>query len=634
MKWNKILLFVASMYCLTGCLDVMDIKPVDKISSESLFSSEEGIRTYLANLYFRAPIEDHSYHRTGLHMLGNVNTLGIYPDQQCGDAINSEFNHFLDPISDFQWWGYDYIRDVNFLLESIPEIKVLREEQKDELIGEAHFLRAFGYFGLVKRYGGIPLIKQSQEYTGDAESLKVSRETEAKTWDFIMDECEEAARLLPESRGANDVRRATKWTALALKSRAALFAASVAKFGGSITLEGPAAEQGLVGINASEANRYYQLCIDASKAIMDSNRFGLYKPNPISPEEATENLMTMFQNPNVASQEAIMVFGYGKPGSAHAADFWLGPNQTGDGAQHPGRMNPTLDFVDCYESYSNPGHSAPIVTTEDANINDYNGYDSGKKYLHFKNAYDIFKGKDARLWATVILPFTEWKGQTIRIQAGYIQPDGQPVIEADKASIVVNGVTYHTFGADAWTDYSGFDQKFLAKMTRTGFAYKKFLSPKKVEGNVDPGYSTQDWMEFRYAEILLNYAEAVIESGIVENNAIETATKSLNATRFRAGHTVEIPLNSENVQRERRVELAFENKRMWDLRRRREFHKVFDHKIQTALCPVLDLQTNPPSFIFVRKYATREEAFTFYPMNYYFHIPGTATNGLVQNPYY
>ena len=63
------------------------------------------------------------------------------------------------------------------------------------------------------------------------------------------------------------------------------------------------------------------------------------------------------------------------------------------------------------------------------------------------------------------------------------KPDGTQVIEADKASIVVNGVTYHTFGADAWKEYSGFDQQHLAEMTRTGFSFKKFLSPTPVDGN-------------------------------------------------------------------------------------------------------------------------------------------------------
>lgn len=636
MKLNNIILGITLVFSLTSCLDVMDIKPVNKVSSENLFSSEEGIRTYLANLYFRAPIEDHSFNREGLHRLGNVNTLGIYPDQQSDNAINSEFNHFLDPINDFQWWDYNYIRDVNYLLEVAPTIDILNETQKNELIGEAHFLRAFGYFGLAKRYGGVPLIKKCQEYNGDVESLKVPRDTEKNTWDFILEECDNAYNLLPESRTADNARRATKVTALALKSRAALFAASIAKFGNKITLEGPAAEQGLVGIDASEAHHYYKLCMDASKLIMDNTNYGLYKPNPANPDEAVENLMAMFQNPNIAPQEAIMIFGYGEPSVSlgHSVDFWLGPNQTSDGAQHPGRMNPTLDLVDCYESYLNPGYDAPIVTTADGNINDYSGYNPSSKYLHFENAYDIFKDKDARLWATVVLPFTEWKGQTIRIQAGYIQPDGTPVIEADKASIEVNGKIYHTFGADAWTDYSGFDQKYLAKMTRTGFCYKKFLSPKKVEGNKDPGYSTQDWMEFRFAEILLNYAEAVIESGITEEGAVEIATNALNATRFRAGHTVEIPLTAENVQRERRVEFAFENKRIWDLRRRREFHEVFDHRIKKALCPVLDLRTDPPSYIFVRKQVIRDEPATFYPQNYYMYIPGVATSGIIQNPYY
>lgn len=635
MKIFKLLsILVVSLFYLTSCLDVMDIKPVDKVSAEALFSSKEGLRTFLANLYFRAPIEDHSFNRLGIHCLGDINIYGCYPDQQADNAINAEFNHFIDIGVDFQWWGYDYIRDVNFLIKTIPTLTILDDKEKEELKGEALFLRAFGYFGLVKRYGGVPLISEYQEYTDDIESLKVPRATEKDTWDFVIEDCKMASELLPESRSGNDSRRATKWTALALESRAALHAASIAKYGDRVTLEGPAVDQGLVGIEASEANRYYEICINASLEIMNQSPYSLYKPNPASPDEAVENLMAMFQNPNIAPEEVIMTFGYGEPGSAHAIDFWCNPSQTADGALYPGRQNPSLDLVDCYESYSNPGHDAPIVTTVDGNTDDYNGYNAGREYLHFEHAYDIFKDKDARLWATVVLPFTEWKGQTIRIQAGYIQPDGTPVIEAEKASIEVNGQVYHTFGADSWADYSGFDQAYLARMTRSGFSFKKFLSPKTVENNGKPGVSTQDWAEFRYAEILLNYAEAVVESGITANNAVELATKALNATRFRAGHTVEIPLTIENVQRERRVEFAFENKRRWDLLRRREFHTVFDHKIPTALCPVLDLQVTPPQYIFVRKYAIRGEAITFEPRFYYLPIPGISTNGLVQNPHY
>ena len=636
MKRNIYLLIITViLFVINGCRnDVLDLKPLDKVSSETMFANEEGIRVFLANLYYQAPFEDFTYNRVGFHT-GQVNTVGIHPGAQSGDAVNSEYNHLVDGTN-FGWWdaGYKFNRDVNLLLKTIPTITALDDDKKNELISEAHFLRAFGYYALVKRYGGVSIISEYQEYTTNIDSLKVPRSTEKDTWDFVMSECDEAVKYLPSTRSGSDARRATKWAAYALKSRAALHAASIAKYWNKVPFSGDAVSQGLIGLDASLANHYYELCIEASKAIMDGGVHRLYMANPNSSDEAIDNLLALFQNPNVAPEEAILIYGYGKPGTGHAMDFWYNPNQTADGAPHPGRMNPTLDLVDTYESYANPGKSAPIITTADGNIGDYNGFDSNKNYLHFDTPYDIFKDKAARLWSTVILPGTEWKGQKIRIQAGYVKPDGTPVIEADKASIEVNGVTYHTFGAEAWKEYSGFDQQHLAEMTRTGFSYKKFLLPTTVSGNKDLGYSTQDWMEFRYAEILLNYAEAAIESGYTDNGAQQTATTALNATRRRAGHKTDISLTIENEQRERRVEFSFENKRWWDLIRRREFHEVFNNNIQTALCPVLDLRVSPPKYIFVRKYIIREVPLTFPTYMYYSPIPGVGSNDLVQNPNY
>lgn len=629
-------IFIIPLYLLlfSSCRDIMDLEPLNKVSSEVLLSSENGIRVYLANLYYQAPFEDFEYNRVGTHT-GRINIVGIHPDAQSGNAVNSEFNHLVDGVN-FPWWdqGFKLNRDINLLFKELPTISALSEEKKNEILSEAHFLRAFTYYGLAKRYGGVPIIDKYQEYTTEMDSLKIPRSTEKATWDFIMSECDEAVKYLPAVRTGNDIRRATKWAAYALKSRAALHAASVAKYWSKVSFSGEAVSLGLVGMNASDADYFYELCIDASKAVMDSGFHGLYKPNPGSVDEAIDNLMKLFQDPNVAPEEAILVYGYGQPGSAHAMDFWYNPNQTSDGAPHPGRMNPTLEFVDTYESYSNPGKDTPIVTTIDGNTDDYNGYSGSKNYLHFDTPYDIFKDKDARLWSTVVLPGTEWKGETINIQAGYIQPDGTPVIEADKASIVVDGVTYHTFGADDWKDYSGFDQQHLPDMTRTGFSFKKFLSPTLVDGNSNLGYSTTDWMEFRYAEILLNYAEAVVESGYSEGGAQTIAKDALNATRRRAGHTTEINLNLDNVLRERRMELAFENKRWWDLIRRREFHEEFNNTVPTALLPVLDLRVSPPKYIFVRKHIIRGVPLTFDRRMYYSPIPGIGSNDLVQNPEY
>jgi hypothetical protein len=94
-----------------------------------------------------------------------------------------------------------------------------------------------------------------------------------------MEECDRAIRLLPETRNnpSEEKRRATKWTAYALKSRAALHAASVAKYWDKAPLEGEAVDKNFVGLDKSDASRYYQACIDASKAIIASNRFGLFQ---------------------------------------------------------------------------------------------------------------------------------------------------------------------------------------------------------------------------------------------------------------------------------------------------------------------------------------------------------------------
>lgn len=621
-----------------GACNVMDLEPKDRVSASTILSSEDGIRTWMANMYYRAPFQGFGYNRINEHA-ELINMVGIHPDQQTDNAFNSEFNHLIDGGGNFggtggsyDWWSarFNLLRDVNYLFKELPTVDALDDKAKAEVAAEAHFLRAWIYFDMAKHYGGVPIIEEYQEMTEDPDDLKVPRSTEQETWDFVMREFDAAIDGLPETRSGVHARRATKWIALGMKSRAALYAASVAKFWDQAPLSGEAVNQKLVGMDKSLANGYYKQCLDAAAEVINSGRFSLYKPEPATPAEAQKNLLALFQDPNIAPEECMFLFGYKESkGTGHSIDFWYGPYQTRDGAPHPGRMNPSIDLADAYEVYSDPGHSAPIVTTTDGNTNDYNGYNASKSYLHFAKATDIFADKDARMWSSFILPFTEWKGDTIRIQAGYIEPGGKAVIEADKAQITVKGKIYHTFGAASMDDYSGFDQSNLSCMTRSGFCFKKFLNPEEVPNNSGLGASFQDWAELRYAEILLNYAEACVESGQGDK---ALAARCLNATRRRAAFTTDIPLTVENVQRERRVELAFECKRHDDLRRRREFHTKFNNYLVKSLDPVLDLRTDPPSFIFVRKYAIRATGLTYPERFYYDPIPGLAANGLIQNP--
>ena len=133
-------------------------------------------------------------------------------------------------------------------------------------------------------------------------------------------------------------------------------------------------------------------------------------------------------------------------------------------------------------------------------------------------------------------------------------------------------------------------------------------------------------------EILLNYAEAVIEKTTSTSAEKQAAQDALNAVRKRAAHKDDIALTQANVRKERFVELAFENKRRWDLSRWRTFHKEFENRVRKGLVPFLDLRTNPAHYVFVRVNPLGIESKTFDYSWYYKSIPGTGANGLVQNP--
>ena len=199
--------------------------------------------------------------------IGNTdpNNGGRAAAMYCDEAMHSEFDEWGS--EGFNFWErytddkglynasvgiYTLISDINNLLETIPTLNT-SNNKKTLLEGEAAFLRAYTYFALAKRYGGVSIIKKVQVYNGDVEELKVPRSTEKDTWDFILSDCDDAIRKLSES--SEDTRRANKWIALALKSRAALYAASIAKYTHEpyVGLSGPAVEQKLVGIDASEA---------------------------------------------------------------------------------------------------------------------------------------------------------------------------------------------------------------------------------------------------------------------------------------------------------------------------------------------------------------------------------------------
>ena len=593
-----------------SCKNQWDLQPRDRISSDRILSSEDGARTWMANLYYQAPFEEFGFSGTAFHK-GSANTVGFYQDQFTDNAINSQGNN----IDVSHWWDYSFLRDVNYLLQQVENISGISDDQRKEIEAANQYIVE----GLLT--GPELLLQAVRVYN----SLEASDNPDYAAYrDQIIDG-------LPSVRTGADSRRATRWLALAMKARAALFAASIAKYGARDGLDGEAVSLGLVHMSPSESNGYYLQCIAACEEIIQSGLFGLYKPEPATPKEAEKNLIELFSNPSVAPSENMFIYSYGDPEvvTCHSYEFWCNSNQTRLSAPHSGRMNPVLDLVDAYEYYAYPGRDGTIVTRVDGNVTDYDGFKASHEYLRFDTPSQIFEGKDARLHATCILPGTMFRDKLITIQAGYVARNGSATYEgSSNTSVTVGENTYYQYGAASPDDYSGFDQSQHFVMTRTGFSYKKFLSTKALTKN-ELGKNVNAYPIMRYAEILLTYAEAVFESG--EGNP-DLAKTCLNATRRRAGHTTEIPLTSENIQRERRVELAFENDRFWTLIRRREYQKVFNTGTRKALDPLLDLRVSPPKYIFVRKIVLKEVPHTWENKNYYLAIPGVASNGCIQNP--
>ena len=643
MKNIKYYLVIGLSAVFTACTDLLDIEPNNKITPNELFNNPNGAKAFMATIYRDLPIEDYMF-MPGTSGEGGFNNptgnIGLlWYANICEEAVQSQWGEQSPGYvirADYFNHGYETLRNINLLKSIIPTLDI-RDSEKKELEGEAAFMTAYVYFYLAEKFGGVPLIKELQEYDpANPGALVVPRSTEYDTWDYVMQQCDLAAAQLPKERSD---RRATRWAALALKSRAALYAASIAKFGELAPMEGEAVTKGLAGMKPENAAYFYQHCIDASLTIMTESNHKLYKPNPASPKEAEENYRSIFVNPNQTDGEAIFIKGIVKEGSEFASslNYFIEPYQT----QGQGKMSPALNLVDAYEDYTDlPGIRSDAKVKTRVNDNYSNaGFDTGyTDYIKVNKdtPYDLFNGiaygdekkaKDARLWASIILPGTEWKGTKIVMQGGVIQPDGTELYRVPTTVTGKDGKTYYSLGGEKH-QVSGFWPGY-GTHSMSGFLMRKMISESMP---AQYHKTTLDYIVFRYAEVLLNYAEAVCESGLGDKTI---AAKALNDIRKRAAHTNEIELTRENVRNERFVELAFENIRIWDLRRWRVLHTLMNNFSHDILVPMLDLRDTNPSLIFVRKTtmgASLNGPNSYSISEYYEDVPRNAINQMIQNP--
>ena len=195
MKKNYIKIFLlgaAITSLLSSCGDGwFERDPKNILTNEQVWNDPAMIKSQLANLYDRIP---------QLH--GNFNTGGMCETDDamyCG-TLDQNYRNELRYGNDYgRWWDYEFIRDINMSIENITKYGTeISEESKNQFIAEFRFIRAYVYFELVRRMGGVPLITQTLEYdfNGDPSYLRTPRAKEHEIYDFIYKECEEIKNQL------------------------------------------------------------------------------------------------------------------------------------------------------------------------------------------------------------------------------------------------------------------------------------------------------------------------------------------------------------------------------------------------------------------------------------------------------
>lgn len=550
-KLLYILIFLQALSVLTSCKNDLNVAPQNIIQSSAVFSSQTGVEAYLASLYsdLHVPMEDFNTHPSS-------NPYMFMPDIT-DEAMNRPENdaNSIGGGTSLGWWGYTSVRNVDQFIEQVKQA-AFPADQINEWLGEALFIRAYYYWAMVKRYGGVPLVTSVQNYTGNnLDELQVPRNTEKEVYDFIANQLDSSAMLLGET---SEVGRANKYAAYALKSRAMLYAASEAEYG---------TEQlnGLLGMPADEANTYWQMAYDAAQKIISSGKYSLYNKNP---DDKSANFSASFLDD--ASTENIFIEQFSYPNKAHSYDLFVLPHggDIGSSVGYGSCIDPTLELVESYE-YTD-GSDGKLKLT-----------DASGNPIQYANPYDLFKNKDPRLDATILLPFGVWKGYTLDVRAGIID-DGQTISSGDYNTLYKGQhiIGLYGIGGDV-------------QISQTGFYTRKYLQPSYDRTLVASGTSSQSFQDFRYDEILLNYAEAAIELGKVAD-----AQTAINLIRSRAGISLlsagQVTVSS--VRHERQVELALEPFRYWDIRRWRIADQVLNNTQFTALLPYLVLSNNTYEF--------------------------------------
>lgn len=494
MKRNNLVFILAALTLIVGCRKVLDKKNLEAIDQSEIWNDLDLANAAINNVYAQS-------------LPGWSTEYADYSEESDGGG-NFMYGQLTE--NSVNYWPYNQIRDINVVLANIDRGS-LKEADKKRIKGEAFFFRAWQYFEMVKRYGGVPLVLTPQSLD---DNLFVERATTTATMQQIIKDMDSAIANLPVisagNSGQNDG-HVHRGTALAVKGRILLTYAS------------PQFDP------AQNAAGRWQAAYDANKAAKDylvANSFGLFS--------SFGGLWFSEMN-----REVIFVRRYSfTPGIANTFNNWAASTRPLDESQGTtGGNRPTWEIVQAF-----PMKDGKKIT------------DPTSAFTYDVNSF--WRNRDPRFYETIVYNGAYWGIGAAAPKPGRIQ--------------------YTYVGAE------------VNSPTATGFYMKKAVDT--TQSSIQAFNSSTDWIELRFAEVLMNLAEAANEIGKPDE-----AYTELKALRARAGilpgtgnmYGLQAGLSKAQLRDailyERQIEFAFEAKRFWDLRRWRRFESELNGKRRTGL---------------------------------------------------
>jgi len=558
---NYIIALAVLLYTATSCTDVLEQQAVNTFNQDVVFTDINVVKSYLGKCYDRmggntdngvlGMREDLLSSATDqtlcIHRPANYGNLKgtLSPDNMGYFANTGYAGHIM--------WAnvYANIQNINTIIANIDAVKVTAADEtlKARLKGEAYFLRAYSYGNLLMNYGGVVLIDKPNTLTQDYQTM--TRSTIAQTKDFILKDIADAITALTGK--TIEQGRATPAAAAALKSRVLLFCAGKLTNGGYTGQE----SNTLVSFPSGSQTALLQAARDASKAVMDGT-YGAFSlagstADPVLPLTAaqvkaySENYQNIFIQKGKWNSETIWGIQYPLTGgNVNNANIWFGPC----GYHNWGNNDPTEPAVRSFEM----ADGTPFV---------WDKYTPGDQYIRKATAAQLaadplrspYNGREPRFYAIVLYHGAPWQSRPSdvvaldalnQVQTGHFYRDDEKTVRA-------NGCDTRQGLVEAWNG------------TKVGYYLKKFMDPTSA-GQFFRNVTT--WVEFRYAEILLNYAEACIELGGAD---LQNGINALNLVRNRAGLPDRVTADQATargyLRQERAIEFFGEGHRYYDLRR-------------------------------------------------------------------